>query len=82
MGDFSGSAAQAIGLANSEILARLVDQSLLQTNPHGRYWMHPVIRQYALNKLAATGLHGETQTLFADFYTGYLGSKRGGIIER
>jgi predicted ATPase/DNA-binding SARP family transcriptional activator len=50
-GGFDRAAALEIAGANLEILANLVDQSLLMTVSEGRYDCHELLRQYAFEKL-------------------------------
>ena len=47
--------AVAIAEATLPLLAALVDQSLVRTDPQGRFAMHELLRQYAAEQLAATG---------------------------
>ncbi len=51
-GGFSPRAAQAVTGASFRVLARLVDKSLLSLED-GRYTWHPMLRQFALEKLRA-----------------------------
>ncbi len=53
-GGFQREAAEAVTGASLEQLASLVDKSLLQVTPLGRYRMHGVTRQYAAEKLRQT----------------------------
>ncbi|MEJ2735097.1 MAG: BTAD domain-containing putative transcriptional regulator [Anaerolineae bacterium] len=59
-GGFTRKAAQHVSGASLRELKRLVDRSLLQVTPSGRYQIHELLRQYAAEKLhsvpdAATG---------------------------
>jgi predicted ATPase len=61
-GGFTRKAAQLVSGASLRELKRLVDRSLLQVTPSGRYAIHELLRQYAAEKLhsspdAATGAH-------------------------
>jgi len=51
-GGFTKEAAQEVVGASLEALAGLVDKSLLQTTANGRYDQHPLLYQYAQEKLA------------------------------
>ena len=51
-GGFEHTAAEAIAGANVEILAQLVNKSLLRVAPEGRYDFHDLIYQFAAEKLA------------------------------
>lgn len=52
-GSFSGEAARAVAGASDEVLASLVDKSLVQEMQPGYYVLHALLRQYAEEKLAA-----------------------------
>jgi len=54
-GGFDRAAAQAVAGATAALLAGLVDKSLLQTLPAGRYTLHTLIQQFAADKLQAAG---------------------------
>ena len=54
-GGFRRQAAEEVAGASLATLAALVDKSLLQWNPTGRYVLHEMIRQYAHDKLQASG---------------------------
>jgi len=47
--------AVAIAEATLPLLAALVDQSLVRTDPQGRFAMHELLRQYAAEQLNASG---------------------------
>ena len=69
---FTSTAAQTIGLATSNDLTRLVNQSLLQMDAQGRYSMHNVIHQYAMEKLTASPFLTEVKSTFVNFYADFL----------
>ncbi|MCI0475685.1 MAG: tetratricopeptide repeat protein [Anaerolineales bacterium] len=50
---FRRDAAEQVASANLALLASLVDKSLLQRNPAGRYEMHELLRQYGAEKMSA-----------------------------
>jgi predicted ATPase/DNA-binding SARP family transcriptional activator len=52
-GSFSRSAARDVANAPLPLLAALVDKSLLQVDSDGRFSMHPLMLQFATEKLAA-----------------------------
>ena len=52
-GGFTRAAAQHVSGASLHELKALVDRSLLQVTPSGRYDMHELLRQYAVGKLAS-----------------------------
>lgn len=67
-GGFRRLAAQAVSGANAPILASLVDKSLLRYTLFGRYDMHPLIGEYALEKLAGAGEEEAVRRQHADYY--------------
>ncbi|MGD2048487.1 MAG: NACHT domain-containing protein, partial [Chloroflexota bacterium] len=52
-GGFTRIAAQAVAGASAQELRTLVSRSLLQRSPKDRYMLHPLLRYYAAEKLAA-----------------------------
>jgi predicted ATPase len=60
-GGFQAEAAQAVVKSAPEVLAALVDKSLLRyqsgSPASGRYHIHELLRQYANQRLAETGMH-------------------------
>jgi predicted ATPase len=72
-GGFSGAAAVAVTGAVPEMLATLVDKSLLRRSPAGRHEMHEAIRQYAADRLAETpGAAAAAQARHAAYYAAFL----------
>jgi DNA-binding SARP family transcriptional activator/predicted ATPase/predicted negative regulator of RcsB-dependent stress response len=69
---FSIQAAETISQATLDDLTRLVNQSILQYDLQGRYKMHGVIRQFAREKMYASGNYAEVQTAFLDYFANYL----------
>jgi predicted ATPase len=53
-GGFRREAASEVAGATIPLLALLVDKSLLRVLPNGRYTLHPLLQQYALEKLLET----------------------------
>jgi predicted ATPase/DNA-binding CsgD family transcriptional regulator len=53
-GGFRRTAAEQVAHASLGLLATLIDQSLLQLEPDGRYHMHELIRQFAAEQLAGS----------------------------
>jgi len=71
-GGFSLEAAQQVTGASLSDLMRLVDKSLLQRSPSGRYEIHELLRQYGAQKLAKVPEELETiknqhSAYFADY---------------
>lgn len=69
---FTLPAAIAVSNVDENLLAKMVNQSLLQHNSKGRYTMHGVIQQYAREKLHTSELLSETQAAFVDYFNHYL----------
>lgn len=67
-GGFRRKAAESVARASLPLLTTLVDKSLLQWNPAGRYEMHELIRQYGLEKLEAAGETAATQASHFAFF--------------
>ncbi|MBE0698196.1 MAG: hypothetical protein IH586_14860 [Anaerolineaceae bacterium] len=75
-GSFSAAAAQVVAGASFPCLAGLVDKSLVRHLSFGRYILHPLIRQYAGQKLRLFSRKTEEQTcqLYAQYYCHLLHS--------
>lgn len=73
---FDRAAAWAVGEVRATTLARLVDKSLLRQADIGRYSLHALLRQFAAERLAASG---ETERLEARHAAYYL-ELAGGIL--
>jgi predicted ATPase/DNA-binding SARP family transcriptional activator len=67
-GGFRRQAAEQVAGATARLLAGLVDKSLLRHTLAGRYEMHEMIRQYAGDKLAATGEEAAVQRQHTAYY--------------
>ena len=67
-GGFTREAAQQVTGTSLRDLMGLVDKSLLQRNPYGRYDMHELLRQYAREKLLASNENEQTHTRHLDFF--------------
>ncbi|MCB0036110.1 MAG: AAA family ATPase, partial [Anaerolineales bacterium] len=74
-GSFSRDAAEAVADASLRTLATLVDKSLIQKEAHGRFRIHPLIQQFALEQLSKTERH--TLGLnHARYYTRFLHTRQ------
>ena len=71
-GGFSRSAAQAALGVNLAVLLGLVARSLLAKQGSGRYVLHPLLRRFALEKLAASGLEDRVREAHAHHFLGAL----------
>ncbi len=89
-GGFRRQAAAQVAEASLSILAALVDKSLLQWNPAGRYTMHEMVRQYAEEKLQASEEGATVQARHLDYYLDWaimaeshlVGTEIGGWLEQ
>jgi len=82
-GGFSLEAAQQVTGASLSDLMRLVDKSLLQRNPSGRYEIHELLRQYGAQKLAKMpeeleAIKNQHSAYFAD----YLHQRESALFEK
>ncbi len=78
-GSFTTKAAAAVTNAQPRQLRRLVDKSFLHTQAAGRYELHPLLRQFLAEKLAAeTTATDAVARQYADFYVGFLAGQGGG----
>ncbi|WP_420629245.1 protein kinase domain-containing protein [Candidatus Leptofilum sp.] len=69
-GGFTREAAQKICGANLRVLRQLANRSLLSMDDQQRYWLHELLRQYAIERLPTNEsepLHTHFATFFADF---------------
>ena len=67
-------AAEAVCGAEFDTLHALVDRSLLRTNGK-RYWMLPILREYALERLEQTGEAEDLRALHARWFIGLIHSE-------
>jgi predicted ATPase len=72
-GGFTRQAAQEVAGVSILLLAALADKSFLRRTAPGRYEIHPVLKQYGQEKLAARpALLQEARQLQAEFYSEWL----------
>lgn len=72
-GGFTREAAHAVSDASLRTLAALVNQSLLQRRPDGRYAIHELLRQYAESRLIANPTEAmQTRSFHSAYYAAYL----------
>ena len=67
-GGFRRAAAEQVAGATLPILMTLVDKSFLQRDPMGRYALHELVRQFAVEKLADAGETTLVQDQHGAFY--------------
>jgi DNA-binding NarL/FixJ family response regulator len=71
-GSFTREAARAVAGASLRELMALVDKSLLQRTPTGRFALHELLRQYAEEQLKASGAAGEVRGRHSRYYMNAL----------
>ena len=72
-GGLSRQAAEEVAGASLALLGALIDKSLLRRAPGGRFELHPVLRQYAAEKLAADpAAHAGVRSRHARYYSAWL----------
>lgn len=72
-GGFTREAAEAVVGANARLLATLVDKSWLRHEvSKGRYSIHELVRQYALDQLARSGKSDEANQLHAAYFADFM----------
>ena len=67
-GGFNRQAASQIVDAPIEIIASLIDKSLIRLDQHGRYDMHTLIRQFAEEQLAFAGELNVIKDMHLDYF--------------
>ncbi len=72
-GGFTLEAAREVAGASSTVLLALTDQSLVARDALDRYYLHPLLRQYAANKLAPESI---APARHAAHYTRLLGDQQ------
>ncbi len=65
-------AAEAIAEADLDTLQSLVDKSLARVRDSGRFWMLETIREFAVERLEASGQADGLRRRHAEFFTGML----------
>ena len=71
-GGFTREAAQVVAGASLEMLAGLIDQSLLHLNAAGRYDVHELLRQYGAERLATAGQTEIVRQAYIVYYLNLL----------
>jgi predicted ATPase/DNA-binding SARP family transcriptional activator len=75
-GGFTMEAAQVVAEADPDILLALVNKSLIRRDASGRFDLHAVIRQYASDRLCASGCSGGSCAAHARYYGQFFSEKR------
>jgi predicted ATPase/DNA-binding SARP family transcriptional activator len=71
-GGFTREAAAAVASATTPTLARLLDHALLRRDAAGRYRFHPLVRQYAAQRLRESQEAASAEAAYAAFYRRFL----------
>jgi predicted ATPase/class 3 adenylate cyclase len=79
-GGSSLEAAEAVADADLDILQSLVDKSLVRVRDD-RYWMLETIREFAAERLEASGAADEIGRRHAEFFLGYADAESGAFTE-
>ena len=74
-GGFTRQAAGTVAGASLRVLTTLVNKSLLQREPNGRYTMHELLRQFAQAQLEAAGQLAPAGEAHATYYLGFLAQR-------
>jgi predicted ATPase len=75
-GGFRAEVAQEIAGASLDVLATLVDQSLLRSEADGRFTMHELLRQFAAERLAADLPQAQAMAeRHSAYYLGFLAER-------
>jgi non-specific serine/threonine protein kinase len=72
---FGREAAEVVAGADLHRLAALAAASLVDGTPQGRYTLHAVVRQYALEKLEAAGERAALQATYARYYAAFAAER-------
>ena len=67
-GDFNIDSARFIANANHFVINTLLDKSLIRVTVPGRYSLHPLIRQFAFDRLSMMDLVEDTFANYFDYY--------------
>jgi predicted ATPase/DNA-binding CsgD family transcriptional regulator len=79
-GGFEREAAEQVAGASLAVLSSLVDKSLLHRQPDGRYQVHELLRQYAVEQLATSAeAVAETQDRHCTYYADFLSRRLDGV---
>lgn len=71
-GDFDEVAAETISSATLEDMRLLVSKSLLQADGQGRYFLHELLRRFALEQSEADNIAYETRHAHRNYYRAWL----------
>lgn len=74
-GGFTREAAEVIAGASLNVLAALVDKSLLRLGANGRYDLHELLRQYGEEKLEVSGASNLTRDTHSAYYARFVNQR-------
>jgi predicted ATPase/DNA-binding SARP family transcriptional activator len=79
-GGFTRQAAEQVAGASLQVLAGLVDKSLVSLTPGGRYHMHELLRQFSADKLKAALPEQEaTRARHSTYFLAFLHQREAGL---
>jgi predicted ATPase len=73
---FTVEAAQAVADADMRNLRKLANKALVQVSPEGRHDIHNLLRQFAAQKLAASGEQPQIQARHAAFFIDFMAQRK------
>lgn len=76
---FTRPAAQSVAGASLRMISTLVNKSLVQCEPSGRYTIHELLRQFAEAELDAAGQTADIQTAHCAYYADFLQQREAGL---
>ena len=76
---FTRPAAQSVAGASLRMISTLVNKSLVQCEPSGRYTIHELLRQFAEAELEATHQTAEAHTAHSTYYADFLDQCEAGL---
>ena len=78
-GGFTRSAAQSVAGASLRMISTLVNKSLVQCEPSGRYTIHELLRQYAEAELERANQTTDAHTAHCAYYADFLHQRETGL---
>jgi DNA-binding SARP family transcriptional activator len=79
-GGFGQEAAEQVAGASLPILATLVEKSLVQAEPNGRYNLHELLRQFAAERLSEAAAEYAARQRHGAFYLGLLKAREPALL--
>ncbi|MEO8397602.1 MAG: LuxR C-terminal-related transcriptional regulator, partial [Chloroflexota bacterium] len=75
-GGFTVEAAQVVADADVRSLRKLTNKTLVQVSPDDRHDLHELLRQFAVEKLAASGEQEQIQAKHAAFFADFMAERK------